>query len=84
MAKQRQKAKVPVTPEAREVQRDVRYLLRGLRPEAVAVKLGVTVYTVYRWEKAKTAAHTRHRIAIQKLVAAEARRRTSGGESAAV
>lgn len=67
-----------VTKEnVREVKRLARVLLHdlGLRPEAVAVRLGVTVYTVYRWASGKTGSHGRHLAALQRLVASEQKKR---------
>lgn len=56
---------------AREVKRLTHTLLHvcGLAPEVIAVKLDVTVYTVYRWAKGKTGAHANNFAALQRLVA---------------
>jgi hypothetical protein len=64
---------------AREVKRLARLLLRDfrLRPEVVAVRAGVTVYTVYRWAKGTTGSHSRHLAVLQRLVAAEQKKRSA-------
>lgn len=63
------------SPETREIQRLAKFLLRDMTPELLAVKMKVTVYTVYRWSKGTTAAHQRHLEGLRKLVAAAHARR---------
>lgn len=84
MAVKRRKRKAKtVSPCVREVQRLTEFLLRDMRPEALAVKANVTVYTVYRWSKGATAAHQRHLETLRRLVLAEKIRRGVGNREPA-
>lgn len=74
------------TTRPSEVQRALDFLLKDMRPEDVASRLRITVYTVYRWRKGTTGKpHPGHLTTIRELVKSERerRKRKSVGAAAA-